>query len=548
MPMMDRVQSVDAIWDLWAMSSYANVTSLSESPAQEGLLYAGTDDGLIQVMEDNGANWRRIDGFASVPAESFVNDVKADLFDSDTVYAAFSNDKTGDFKPYLVKSTDKGQTWSSIAGDLPDRHLVWRIVQDHERPELLFVGTEFGIFFTVDGGQKWVKLTGGVPNIPFRDLAIQKRENDLVGASFGRSFFVFDDYTPLRQVTEEMLNEEAKLFPVRDAWWYIEKRPLGRGTKATQGADFYVAPNPPFGAVFTYYLKEGYQTKKAERQEAEKETAKEGGDTPNPGWDVIQEEAREEAPAVLFTISDAAGNVVRRMSVPAGKGFHRVAWNLRFPETDAVTTLEEERGFRRGVGGPLVEPGRYTVAMAKRIDGVVTPMGDPQSFEVKRLFEGTLPGSSAAEMVAFSREIAEVNRQLDAVRIILDTTAEQLTLVKHALVQTPLSDTALDDEARLLERRLSGLRLQVYGNEQQDELGEPVPHSIGRRLSSAAMGNMLSTHGPTPNHQQTLAIAQEELAEVKTDLAQLVEVDLPAFEEKLDAAGVPWTPGRGVPD
>jgi photosystem II stability/assembly factor-like uncharacterized protein len=548
MPMMDRVQSVDAIWDLWAMSSYANVTSLSESPAQEGLLYAGTDDGLIQVTEDNGANWRRIDGFASVPAESFVNDVKGDLFDSDTVYAAFSNDKTGDFKPYLVKSTDKGQTWSSIAGDLPDRHLVWRIVQDHERPELLFVGTEFGIFFTVDGGQKWVKLTGGVPNIPFRDLAIQKRENDLVGASFGRSFFIFDDYTPLRQVSEEMLNQEAALFPVRDAWWYVEKRPLGRGTKATQGADFYVAPNPPFGAVFTYYLKDGYKTRRAERQEAEKKLAEEGGDTPNPGWDVLQAETREEEPAILFTISDSSGNVVRRLSAPASKGFQRVAWDLRYPDTDAIVALEEERGFGRGLGGPLVVPGTFTVAMAKRVGGEVTPLGEPQSFEVKRLYEGTLPGASPEEMVAFTRQIAEVNRQVDAVGHILDRTAENLQLIKKALGESTHPDPSLDAEARALEHGVFELREMVYGNERKDELGEPVPHSIGRRLSSAAMGNMLSTHGPTPNHQQTLAIAQEELAEVKKDLAQLVEMDLPAFEEKLDAAGVPWTPGRGVPD
>ena len=233
------------------------------------------------------------------------------------------------------------------------------MVQDHERPELLFAGTEFGIFFTIDGGNKWVKLTGGIPNIPFRDLAIQKRENDLVGASFGRSFFVFDDYTPLRQVSEEMLGHEATLFPVRDAWWYIEKRPLGRSSKATQGGDFFVAPNPPFGAVFTYYLKDGYKSKKAERQEAEKKTAEEGGDTPNPGWDALLAEAQEEAPGVLFTISDASGNVVRRMTAPAGKGFHRVAWDLRFPETDAVTSLEEEQGFGRDAGGPLVEPGRY---------------------------------------------------------------------------------------------------------------------------------------------------------------------------------------------
>jgi len=216
-------------------------------------IYAGTDDGLIQVSEDGGENWRRVDSLPGVPASSFINDVKADLHDADTVYAVLDHHKTGDFEPYLLKSTDRGHTWTSIAGDpedggLPSRHLVWRLVQDHENPALLFAGTEFGIFFTVDGGGKWIELTGGVPTISFRDLAIQKRENDLVGASFGRSIYVFDDYSPLRQVSEELLERDAVLFPVKDAWWYIEKRPLGRGDlNWLLAAACLVAPYEIFG-------------------------------------------------------------------------------------------------------------------------------------------------------------------------------------------------------------------------------------------------------------------------------------------------------------
>ncbi len=236
------------------------------------------------------------------------------------------------------------------------------------------------------------------------------------------------------------------------------------------------------------------------------------------------------------------------MTGPTGEGFHRVAWDLRYPDTDAIVSLEEEQESGRGSGGPLVLPGAFSVAMAKRVGGEVTSLGEPQSFQVKRLFEGTLPAAPPEEMVAFSREIAEANRQFEAVGQILDTTAEQLQLIKRALGESTHSDPSLDVEARSLERRLFELRAMVHGNEIQDELGEPVPHTIDRRLRSASRGAMLSTYGPTPNHQQTLAIAQEELAEVKAGLSRLVEVDLPAFADKLDAAGVPWTPGRGVPD
>ncbi|MHC5002127.1 MAG: WD40/YVTN/BNR-like repeat-containing protein, partial [Planctomycetota bacterium] len=334
LPMMGRVWSFDSPWDMSAMSAFGTVTSLAESPLVDGLVYAGTDDGIIQVTEDGGATWRRIDKLPGVPSMFFVNDIKADLHDPDTVYAVVDDHKSGDFTPYVLKSADRGRTWTSIAGDLPDRHIVWRLVQDHERPELLFAGTEFGVFFTIDGGWHWVKLTGGVPVIPFRDLAIQRRENDLVGATFGRSFYVLDDYTPLRHVSEEMLAGEAALLPVRDAWWYVPRRPLGGGGKASQGEAFFIAPNPPFGAVFTYYLRDALKTRKEQRREREKAIEKAGGDTPYPGWDALREEQLEDDPAIVLTVRDADGAVVRRVTGPVGAGFHRVAWDLRYPPSD----------------------------------------------------------------------------------------------------------------------------------------------------------------------------------------------------------------------
>ena len=198
-----------------------------------------------------------------MPDNFFVNDIKADLHDADTVYVVVGRPQV---RRFLAVRAEKYQSrhvsWTSITGDLPERHIVWRLVQDHVNGrELLFAGTEFGIFFTIDGGGRWVKLTGGVPTISFRDLVIQRRENDLVGASFGRSFWILDDYSPLRQVSEEMLGQEAELFPVRKAHWYVERRPLGGRGKSGQGSAFFSAPNPPFGAVFTYYLRDEIKTR-----------------------------------------------------------------------------------------------------------------------------------------------------------------------------------------------------------------------------------------------------------------------------------------------
>jgi len=546
-PMMGRVWSIDAVWDLWAMSNYGNVTSLDESPLVEGLIYAGTDDGLIQVTEDGGDTWREIDGLPGVPNTAFVNNLRADLHDADTVYALLDNHKTGDFAPYVYKSTDRGRTWRSITGDLPERHIVWRIVQDHVNPELLFVGTEFGIFFTLDGGEKWVKLEGGVPNIAFRDLAIQQRENDLVGASFGRSFYILDDYTPLRHVSEEVLEQEAVLFPVRRAYWYIPKRPLGRGEKATQGADFFTAPNPPFGAVFTYYLADGYPTRKEARREEEKKRAEEGGDNPHPPWEELRAEDEEEDPAVLFTVRDQGGEVVRRVTGPVKPGFHRVAWDLRYPELTAETG-EEAGGFFQPEGF-LAAPGTYTVQMAKRVDGEVTELGEPQSFQVVPLpgRDPVLEGMEPRQLATFLRQVEELRREMSGTSELIERTAERIERIKAGLDRSTVEEMALADEARDLEDRLFDLRAELVGNQQKDAIGEPRVPSVEDRLGVVITGVRLSTYGPTPTHLRSFELAQQGLADVRQGLKALVEQDLPALEERLEAAGVPWTPGRGVP-
>jgi len=545
--MSGRVWSIDAVWDLWAMSNYGNVTSVDESPLQEGLIYAGTDDGLIQVTEDGGATWRQAGTVPGVPATAFVNNLRADLHDVDTVYAVLDNHKTGDFAPYVVKSTDRGRTWSSITGDLPDRHIVWRIVQDHVNPSLLFVGTEFGIFFTLDGGGKWIELEGGVPNIAFRDLAIHKRENDLVGASFGRGFYVFDDYTPLRQVTEEVLEQEVTLFPVRRAYWYIPRRPLGGGEKASQGADFFTAPNPPFGAVFTYYLADGYSTRKETRNKAEKKVAEEGGDNPHPPWEELRQEAEEEAPAMILTVRDADGEVVRRVTGPVKPGFHRVAWDLRYPERTAETG--RERGGFFGPEGFLAAPGTYTVELAKRVDGEVTDLGEPQTFEVVPLpgRDPVLNGMEPAQLAEVLQDVEALRRSMSGTSEVIDRTAERLERIRAALDRSTVADHSLGEDTRALEDRLSNLRVALEGNAQKDRIGEPRAPSVEDRLGVVLTGVRLSTYGPTPTHLRSFELAQQGLVTLREDLNALVERDLPALEERLEAAGVPWTPGRPAP-
>jgi photosystem II stability/assembly factor-like uncharacterized protein len=549
LPLMGRQWSWDAPWDMVAMSTYDTITSLAESPKVEGLLYAGTDDGLVQVSEDGGRSWRKVEvgAMPGVPATAFVNDVKADLFDASTVYVALDDHKSGDFRPYLVKSSDRGRTWRSIAGDLPDRHLVWRVVQDHVKPDLLFAATEFGVFFTTNGGGRWTKLGGGVPTIAFRDLAIQRRENDLVAASFGRGLFILDDYSALREATDETLAKEAALFPVRKAWWYVEREPLGGEGKADQGAAYFTADNPPFGAVFTYHLAKDIQSREKARQEKEKPLVEAGKNTPFPGWAEVEAERREPKPVVVLTVKDEAGNVVRRVEADTGKGFHRVAWDLRYPATQAIGSppAEEEEG--RGPRGVLAPPGTYTVSLAKQVDGVTTELAGPVRFEVARLREGALPGADPKDTAAFLARLAGVSRAVSAAGEAVSQALKRVDTLGAALERSRSAPDSLDSELHAIRGDLLAMDETLSGNRARASVEDDGAMTITRRVRVAQMGTALSTYGPTPTHRRSLEIAEEELAKLRERLNAVLEQRLPAFEKRLEAAGAPWTPGRPVP-
>ena len=548
LPMMDRIWSFDSPWDLYAMSNYGSITSLAESPLVEGLLYAGTDDGLIQVSEDAGQSWRRINRLPGVADFFFVNDLKADLHDADTVYAVVDHHKNGDFSPYVFRSEDRGRSWRSIRGDLPDRHLVWRIVQDHVKPGLMFAGTEFGVFFTVDGGGRWVKLAGKVPNIAFRDLAIQRRENDLVGATFGRGFYVLDDYTPLRQINDDVLKGDTLLFPVRMARWYLPRRPLGCATsdcRGSQGDAFFQTPNPPHGAVFTYYLPEAIRSRQEQRRETEKPLEEAGKDTPIPGWEALTAEQLEDAPAVVLTVRDANGNVVRHLEGTVEAGFHRVAWDLRYPQLEPWVPESKEPSFDTPPAGVVVEPGRYSVSLARRIDGQVEELGQTQSFDVVSIRKPTLAESAQPDRVAFLRRADELDRAVRGSAAGIDELVAAIKAIKTTLSRST-SYGELYREANTIGQRAQRLTDRLVQNQVRDEMGDPGLVPVQTRIDSASSGEYTSLYGPTPTQRNSLAIAEADFGEIGPMIDALIDIEFAALKRKLDAAGVPWTPGRGV--
>ncbi|MEO1595565.1 MAG: glycosyl hydrolase [Pseudomonadota bacterium] len=544
-PIMGRTWSYDAPWDFYAMSEFNTVVNISQSPVDADVIYAGTDDGLIQVTEDGGATWRRIERLPGVGARYFVNDIKADLFDADTVYAVVDDHKNGDFAPYIYKSENRGRRWTRISNNLPDRHVLWRVVQDHVKPELLFVGSEFGVFFTVDGGGTWTKLKGGAPNIAFRDLAIQTRENDLVGATFGRSFYVLDDYSALRDVTADALENGSVLFPVRPAPWYVPKRGLGcssNGCQSSMGDNYWVGKNPEFGALLTYYLAEDIQTAKEARREEEKELEKENEDVSFPSFESLIDEQREDKPAIVFTVRDRAGSVVRRIEAPAKAGFHRVAWDLRYPSLQAWTPRELEEEFEPGAG-VMVAPGNYTVSMARRVDGVSTDLGQEQAIDVVSVRpDPVLPGSNQQDRVIFEQQLEELMSAADGSEESITRLHEELGAVKMTL-RRATTDGSFYAIAVALQDRLMDQKIRLISHPTRNIYHAWDETSVSARLWHARFAPNSNVYGPTPAQRESYRIARAQFDDIVGELER-IDRDYAALKSAMDAAKVPWTPGR----
>lgn len=536
LPMYGKQQSWDNAWDIGAMSNYNTITSLSESPQQEGLLYAGTDDGIIQVSENGGASWNRINlgSINGIPSTPFVNDVRADLFDANVVYAALDNHKYGDYKPYLIKSTDKGKSWTLMNGNLPDRLLTWRLVQDHVNKALLFLAAENGIYFTTNGGNNWIQLKGGLPTISFRDITIHRTANDLVGASFGRGFYVLDDITPLRNFNTSMLSAEATLFPTKDALWYRQSSRVG-----SQGDAEYIAKNPPFGAVFTYFMSDKVKSLKDTRKASEKKNV-------NFDWDAIEAENRQQGPSILLIIKDANGKVVNTVNGSNKKGFNRANWRLNYPNKsgERLAASGGQRGFGGG-GGVMATPGDYTVTLVKRVDGVNTVLQAPQAFKVIPMYDGALPRKSFQEMDAFREATFSFQQDLTATRLELSKSLNTVDAMRRAADKASTPSANLTKKINDARIALLDIDKELNGDDTRGEIGERSNPSAGNgnSLGRRALGN---TYGPTDEHQALLVRVKSQLSKVKAKLRNITNNTLPGLATDLKNSGAPWIEGQGM--
>ncbi len=539
---MDRYWSVDGVQKNVSTSLFGLGVALSESPVKEGLIVVGTDDGVVQFTDNDGKTWSKTIKFSGVPEYTYVSDVLASRFDENVVFATFNNHKRDDFTPYVLMSKDKGKTWSSIAGNLPKNGPVNTIEQDFINPDLLFAGTEFGVFYSTDSGANWIQMKSGIPTIAVRDLAIQQRENDLVVATFGRGFYVLDNYSPMREWNKSMEEQKAAILKIKDAKLYIQKN-----RSVEWGATQFVAKNPEFGATFTYYLKDDYKTKQDQRREAEKELIKSKSPIPQPSAKELYDEKNEIEPYLVFTISDESGNEIRKLTTRAKKGINQISWNLKSLWSNPINANAKfEPAKENTKQGIFVMPGNYQVKMDLVYQNKIENLISNQAFKVVRLENRTLPAKDEKEFADFQNKLKELNAVALGAKSLLNEISQRLSAIEVAAVQTNDFPQATLSQIQDLKKELKEMKWQLEGEQpiaSYEEI-EPAEMSIMDRLEAIVYVHNQSFSNITAKQKEGYDILKNSLKPMIQRLKELNNTILPEIEKQLNQYKSPWTSGR----
>lgn len=545
LPVMGKVWSMDAVAKNQSTDIYGQLVSIAESPFDENHLVVGTDDGLIHVTTDGGKNWTKIESFPGVPDRTYVNQIVASRHDQNVFYATFNHHRYGDFKPYIYKSVDGGRSWSSISNNLPERGSTYCMVEDPINKNLLFAGTEFGVYCSIDGGNRWVQMKGGLPTVAVRDIEIQERESDLILATFGRGFYILDDYSPLRKMKVEDLDMAATIYPIKEAVQFVEYQEHGFPLKGFLGESFFACENPKQGAVFTYYLKDDIKTIKEKRQEREKEKIKKGEPVYYPSADSIRLEDNQSDPYLVFVIKDANGMPVRNIKAAPKKGLKRIVWDMRYSASDPVSFYKPDPNnpWDQGAQGSMAMPGNYTVSLGKVEDGIMTELVAAQPFSIRSLNLNAFSASDKKAYDDFCKQVSELRRTVGSTNEYKNEINNKVKFIKQALVDMPNATPALVKGIEDIEAKMDAVTLKLSGDGSLAKREFETPPSINNRVGNIEGAMWGSTTAPTGTMKKSFAIADKELKQVILDLKSIGS-EMQSIEATLDQLKAPHTPGR----
>jgi len=515
----------DAVSRHQGTAVFSNISTIDVSTLTAGLLVTGSDDGTVAVSRDEGVTWSKRTSFRGVPDTTYVSKVRWSKHSESVLYATFDGHRSNDFRPYVLKSDDYGESWESLSANLPDFGNVRAFTEHPRNPNVLFVGTEVAPFVSTDGGASWTRIRNGMPPAPVHDMKVHPRDNALAIATHGRGFYLIDDLLPLEYLAEAKGSGAPFLFPIAPALSFVPDGSRSSGTSADRN---YRAPNPPVGATLSLLLPAA----------------------PGDGGATLE-------------IVGRTGEVVRKLDVPAGGGFHHVRWNLRVdapysgPPARAGGQGGRGGGFGGGgfggrgggvQGGAPAVPGTYTARLT-----IPSEEGGPavleRSLRVMKDRNVVLADADLEELFDIRMRQMRLNARNQIALRAADAIQEQVTQASNAMDEVSAPEP-LREQARAIRRDIeSVIRVLRGGGGRRGGgggTGGGGARSVQQRLQTAA-GVHRATAMPTRQEMAALEGVPSALGGEVARINEILTETLPAFFNALDAAGVPWTPGRPIP-
>lgn len=540
LPISGKVPGKETLSRADGVQQYPTITTLSESPVTASVLWAGTDDGNLQVTRDAGKTWKNVAGRApGVPKGTYVSRVVASKYAEGTAYATFDGHRSDDYNIYIFLTTDYGENWKAIRNGIPDSAGSVHVIREHPRNQnLLFAGTEFGLWISWDRGANWTAFKNNFPTVPVDDIELQARENDLVLATHGRSIWVFDDLTPVEKMDANVTASALTFFEPRTATlWHLARR------RGNTGHKIFLAKNPPYGAILNYYLKDAVAPpapkgdKDAKDQAAEADKEKQEA--------AAKKDEKKEG-KVKISVYDAGGKQIREMEGPGKAGVNRTNWDLRFDSPAEPTPEQLEAmaaGFGFGARGPLVDPGEYTIKIKagdKEASQKMTVEGDPRT---PMSAEDRAARRAAMDQLYAMAKVTDKDRKTisglqDALKAARAHWKEEAA--KKDGVKIPEEIVKAADE---LQKKVDSIALKFI----RERLGlgnagpplewkpDPLPVQVRELLDD------LDGFAAAPGSQQKEKLTEltPEVSEASAQVKKVVEEDLAALNKKMNEAGIP---------